>query len=822
MTWGESQSIIPIEMIRRTTKRGPYLVIHGHFYQPPRENPWTERVERERTASPYHDWNKRISDQCYGPNSAARIVDGEGRILDIVNNYSSMSFNFGPTLLSWLERNDPITYERILEADRESVSLHSGHGNALAQVYNHLIMPLATYRDKLTQVKWGIEDFKYRFSREPEGMWLPETAVNKETLTVLAQNGIKFTILAPHQAKRVRKIGGQRWREVTPELLDNTKAYRHFLKEGHIDIFFYNGPLSFEIGFGDLLKNSQILTQGLVAALRPRKKRTQLILVANDGETFGHHKPFAEMALAYALTREAPEKGLTVTNLGSFIEENPSQWEVEIDEGARGEGSSWSCIHGVGRWKENCGCSTGGQPHWNQDWRKPLREGLDWLKGKLETIYEEEGKKYLRDVWKARDKYIEVILDRSGKNVNQFFRKIEINPLNEEEKIACLKLLEMQKNAMLMYTSCGWFFADISGLESVQILKYAARAIELAKDFTEEDLEGPLLKYLREAESNLNEFGDGEKIYGKLVKPVSVSPQIVMVNYALRLPFRKVRESRIKVGSYQIADKRGGSQRLNREKFSWGEGDIKNLITRENWSFLYLARFQKEEKLECWIKESTGNRWPKTPPPHPENFISQIEGKIGWNYFTLGNLPLEWKEEILGLLQREAWREVDRSVRTIYRKNLALMRTLREQGGVVPQIFNQLASFLLTQRIEEGIEDMREEFEENFKQVVQTHSEMRKIGYPPDNGRLESLLSDLLFERTKKLTELISLEGIRRMDMIFNLIAQWGLKPDLRRAQEIFYPLWIKLIGTKKKRSSQIACFYIPLRRLAGRFGFRV
>jgi len=798
-------------------KRGSCLVVHGHFYQPPRENPWTEVVEREKTASPYHNWNQRISDQCYRPNSAARIVDGKGKILDIVNNYSLMSFNFGPTLLSWLEENDPITYKRILKADRDSIHLHSRYGNALAQVYNHLIMPLATYRDKLTQVKWGIEDFRFRFSREPEGMWLPETAVNRETLSVLAQNGIKFTILAPHQAKRVRRIGAKRWKRVTPESLDTSRVYRYFLKGNQIDIFFYNGPISFDISFGDLLKNGEILAQRLMASLKPRGKRGQLILVASDGETFGHHKPFGEMALAYTLTREASKRGLRITNLGEFIEENPPQWEVEIDEGSQEEGSSWSCSHGVGRWKEDCGCSTGGQPHWNQVWRRPLRQGLNWLREKLAAIYEREGGKYLRDVWQARDEYIKVILDRSPNNVNKFFEEVQTYPLNKDEKIKCLKLLETQRNAMLMFTSCGWFFADISGLESAQILKYAARSIELAKDFTQEDLEGALLKFLRGAKSNLEEYGDGEKIYLKLVKPTLISPQLVMANYALRLPFQRAKRKVVTVSTYRITDRGSRAQRQSGKRFAWGEANLEDLLTWEERSFLYLVCFQKEGRLDCWIKESDKDGWPQTPLPHPEKLISQIKRKMDWRCFTLRDLPPDWKEEVLEILRREALREINRPLQGIYNGNVALMRSLQEKGGVIPQVFSQLASFLLTQRMKGNIKGMKEEFERNFRLIVQAHSEVEKIGSPPAKGRLEPLLSDLISEETKRLVELISLERIRRIDMLIDLMVKWGLRPDLRRAQESFYPLWKGLIGPNKSSS-----FHIHLRRLAEKIGFRV
>ena len=185
-----------------------YVCIHGHFYQPPRENPWLEEVELQDSAYPYHDWNERITEECYRPNMASRILGPDRKIIDIVNNYSKISFDFGPTLLSWLERHAPDVYQGVIDADKKSQERFSGHGAAIAQAYNHIIMPLANSRDKRTQIAWGIYDFEHRFGRKPEGMWLPETAVDLETLDILAEYGIKFTILSPHQAKRVRSIGG--------------------------------------------------------------------------------------------------------------------------------------------------------------------------------------------------------------------------------------------------------------------------------------------------------------------------------------------------------------------------------------------------------------------------------------------------------------------------------------------------------------------------------------------------------------------------------------------------------------------------------------
>ena len=350
-----------------------FVTIHGHFYQPPRENPWLEAIETEESAHPFHDWNQRIAFECYRPNAYARVVDGSRRILDIHNNYSSISFNFGPTLLSWLEEKSPLIYQKVIEADREGLK-RFGHGNAMAQVYNHIIMPLANERDKETEVLWGIADFEKRFHRKPDAMWLPETAVNDATLRVLVKYGMKYLILSPFQAMRVRPFGGKKWADVSQGRIDPTQPYRCFIGDASgrkrtdefIDIFFYDGMISREVSFGDLLRDGNVFCEQFAKAYQPSKKRPQLIHIATDGETYGHHKKFGDMALAYALKDGFPSRGFEIINYGAYLKKFPPVHEVEIEEGLKGEGTSWSCTHGIGRWKEDCGCSTGGKEGWNQ------------------------------------------------------------------------------------------------------------------------------------------------------------------------------------------------------------------------------------------------------------------------------------------------------------------------------------------------------------------------------------------------------------------------------------------------------------------------
>jgi len=442
------------------------LIIHGHFYQPPRENPWTGAVDAEPSAAPFHDWNERIHSECYAPN---------------IVNYPLISFNFGPTLLSWLESNHRDTYEKILRADWESVAARGGHGNAIAQAYGHAILPLCNERDRLTQVLWGLADFRYRFGREAEALWLPETAANDQVLALLIEQGMRYVILAPDQAKGV---------------VDTSKPYLFRHPDGSnrsLAVFLYNGPLARAIAFERALSSSRGLVEKFVSAAAGGG---DLVNVATDGETYGHHFKFGDLCLTHALKVEAKSAGFWITNYGQYLDHHPPETEVEIDNGPDGEGSSWSCVHGVGRWSRDCGCQTNGEPGWNQAWRKPLREALNFLRDAAAEKFEGAG--LLRDPWAARNDYINVILD--PKHAREFDSRV-------------LDLLEMQRSALLMFTSCGWFFSDLAGIETIQVLRYAARVIDLMNKL---GLDPPLTEFLAllaEAKSNRPDKGNGAEIF---------------------------------------------------------------------------------------------------------------------------------------------------------------------------------------------------------------------------------------------------------------------------------------------------------------------
>jgi alpha-amylase/alpha-mannosidase (GH57 family) len=491
------------------------LIIHGHFYQPPRENPWTGRIEREAGAAPFHDWNERIHAECYAPNAVAKIVAEDGRITGVTNNYEHISFNFGPTLLSWLETHHPDTYRRVLTADATSIPKRSGHGNAIAQAYGHAILPLCNDHDLLTQVAWGLADFRHRFKRDPESLWLPETACNDRTLSVLIEQGLRYVILAPNQALVVRQIGTDQWTEVNEETLDTSQPYLYEHMDGSgrgIVIFFYNASASKAVAFEKALTSSQ----GLAEHFKRSAGDHEMLSIATDGETYGHHFKFGELCLAHLLTTEAASFGFELTNYGEYLDNHPPRLSVKIQHGISGEGSSWSCVHGLGRWSRDCGCHTGGDEGWNQQWREPLRLALEFLRDAAAEEFSAAGSEVFRNPWEARNAYIQVVLDEDSRFE---FLRIQARPnLSPAEERRALRLMEMQRYSLLMFTSCGWFFSELSGIETLQVLKYAGRVLELLTELGLRSPRDEFLSLLSRAKSNIEENGTGADIFRKLIE----------------------------------------------------------------------------------------------------------------------------------------------------------------------------------------------------------------------------------------------------------------------------------------------------------------
>jgi len=494
----------------------PALIIHGHFYQPPRENPWTGVVEAQPSAAPFHDWNERVHSECYGPNGSVLLTDPQTANALTINNYANISFNFGPTLLSWLEQNHPQTYQRILEADHES-GRRFGHGNAIAQAYGHAILPLCNERDLRTQIRWGLADFRHRFGREAEAMWLPETAVNDRVMNALIEEGLRYVILAPHQASRYRTISDDGY-EATEHTLKTSVPYNYFHPDGSnrpIAVFFYDGPTSRAIAFENLLRSSRELV-GRFAAV----SKGEMVNVATDGETYGHHFKFGDLCLAHAVRFEAPEHTFEITNYGAYLEEHSPTFAVEISNGTDGQGTSWSCPHGVARWTRDCGCQTGGESGWNQRWRAPLRAALDLLRDENASHFDATRGVLFAYPWLARDESIALILNPAGSR-EQFLFEHAGRWLSPGDQWRALVYLELQRMLLLMYTSCGWFFNDISGIETIQVLRYAGRAIDLMAELGLPPLRDQFLEILSQAQSNRPEVGSGADIYRNSVEPLS-------------------------------------------------------------------------------------------------------------------------------------------------------------------------------------------------------------------------------------------------------------------------------------------------------------
>ena len=691
------------------------LIIHGHFYQPPRENPWTEAIDRQPSAAPYHDWNERILRECYRPNSAARILERRGRVSQIVNNYAKISFNFGPTLAAWLAENDPEVLERIRAADEKSRVQNRGHGNAIAQAYNHMILPLANARDRKTQILWGIADFEARFGRRPEAMWLPETAANYDVLADLYGHGMRYVILSPYQAKAVRPIPGKgEWTDVSGGKVDTSRPYRCYLRKAdgtrdekrYLTVFFYHGDISRRVSFDNLLTSASLFADAIESALAGSAGGPKLVSIATDGETYGHHKPFGDMALAYLLEVEAPRRGLEVMNFARFLDEFPAQWEAQIDEGPDGLGSSWSCAHGVGRWYRDCGCSTGGQPGWNQKWRTPLRKGLDAIRDRMIELYEAEGKNLFRDPWAARDAYIRVILDRSPVRVEEFFSAVAKRKLSADERVRALKLLEMQRHAMLMYTSCGWFFADISGIETQQILAYAARALELAADLGGKGFEDELLAQLEKAKSNLEEFGDGRRIYEEHVKPKAVGFAEIVHDGAVRL-LADTSTPPARIFHFALTFAEQEQRELTEGKLLYGKAEVRSGVTREARGFHFGSVHRGGIDFRTYVHPA----WPEEAwaerkraldalPAGQQDVPGVLHELFEVKGFRLHDLPYDERRSIADRVVRDRQADLASVFARIFQESRDLMFDLAECRGDLPEEMALAAKVALSAELE--------------------------------------------------------------------------------------------------------------------------
>jgi alpha-amylase/alpha-mannosidase (GH57 family) len=768
-----------------------YLVVHGHFYQPPRDNPWLGIVERQDSARPFHDWNERIAAECYTPNAFARILDDAGRIVSIVNNYELMSFNFGPTLLSWLEEHAPDTYRRILEADARSRA-DRGFGNALAQAYNHAILPLCNERDRRTQIRWGLQDFERRFGRRAEALWLPETAVSMPTVEALIDEGLRFVVLSPHQAAGARDGGD--WFDVSSGTIDPTQPYRlHAAGERYLDVFFYDGPISSAIGFQGLLFSAASLVDRFSSALVADRHRDQLIHVATDGESYGHHTRWGERTLAYALAVEAPRREFTVTNYAAYLNAHPPTAEVRLKDGPSGEGTAWSCAHGVGRWVRDCGCSAG-TPGFNQAWRAPLRRALDLVRDRAAGLYDRQAAALLRDPWDARDRYVAAL---EGDRARERFLEAEAShPLDSDERLRTLRLLELMRYGQLMYTSCGWFFDEISGLEATQILRYANRALELYQMLAGEDLEPIFLGVLAEAKSNLPEHRDGAEVYRRLVAPTRVAhPRLAAQEAILSLFVPRARE--LGYGEYHV--KRFGERRAGDARFGLVTGRIslRWRPTGEINELAYAVLHVGAADVCCAVapagtgyREITEAVWKEWPRQSIARLLRAIERGFGPAEYTMRDLLLEERHRVLREVYGDLLKGVGEEYARLYDNHRHTMHVLRDAGLPIPEPLKQAAESVLGARFEAEIARQRRSRDPaRYRRAIKMAEDARERGLTLQRAEARRAFSEMLSDLVASIRQKPTPERIREAVDFLALGRQLGIEAVSPRAQEQLWEL---------------------------------
>ncbi|NJW53238.1 DUF3536 domain-containing protein [Salinimicrobium oceani] len=764
-----------------------YICVHGHFYQPPRENPWLNKVELQESAYPYHDWNHRINAECYVRNSASRILGEGGKIQAIMNNYAWMSFNIGPTLLAWMENETPETYEAILEADKQSMEVFSGHGAALAQAYNHLIMPLANERDQETQVIWGIEDFKSRYNREPEGMWLGETAVNTSVLEMLAKHGIKFTILSPYQAKRVRKLGAKEWQDATDAKVNTRRAYTCKLPSGNeISLFFYDGPASQAVAFEGLLNNGEAFADRLRGQLNDNDE-LELVNIATDGESYGHHHKLGEMALSYCLDSLEKDDNINLTIYGEFLEKFPPEYEAEIIEN-----TSWSCYHGVERWRSDCGCNTGGNGDWNQQWREPLRNAFDQVREKLIVLYEEQMQQYTSDPWEVRNKYIQVILDRKHDNVKQFLSDNFGEDLAEDDEVKLLKLLEMQYHTMLMYTSCGWFFDEVTGIESMQDIFYATRAIQLAEDLSGEEYEPDFIESLKQIPSNLPEYENVHKAYELFVKPTELDMIRVGAHYAISSIFEEFPEE-VTLYNFSATTKASHTYEAGKQKLIIARTEFRSDITWEKVDISYAVLYMGDHHIFGGVRKYISSEALEELHSKMSSFFEKgnmyeifnlMDTHFGNHNYSFWHLFRDEQHLIMKQVMENNLRGAEGAMQQLYDNTYPLLKTYQEINMNVPSRLKLPVEMAVNNRL---VKELKRA-DCNFKKLVKQIKSAVAIEANLDLVTLNYLVDRKLTEKIMKLEkDSENLALLKEINALVKLIEETPVTPEKWEAQNIIF-----------------------------------
>ena len=764
-----------------------FVCVHGHFYQPPRENPWLELIEMQDSARPFHDWNERVTFECYEPNTASRIMENS-RIIEIVNNYKNISFNFGPTLLSWLEKYKPDVYNAIQQADRDSTEKNEGHGSAIAQAYNHMIMPLANARDKETQVIWGIRDFEFRFSRKPEGMWLPETAVDTESLEYLAKHGIKFTILAPGQADEFRKIGSGEWIKLIGQSIDPRTPYLYKLPSGRsIVLFFYDGPVSHDLAFNGLLENGKAFADRLMDVFDNKSANPQLVHVATDGESYGHHHKHGDMALAFCLHYIDQYKQADLINYARFLSWYEPQYEVLIHEN-----TSWSCAHGIERWRSNCGCKATSDPKITQVWREPLRKALDWLRDEAASLFEEKMLQFTDDPWHLRNEYIYLILDRSEENLNHFLFNNLKHKIQAEDRILIIKLLEMQRHAMLMYTSCGWFFNDISGIETLQIIQYAARVIQLTEQIAKLNLEPRFLEILEQAKGNTKEFPDGRAIYEKEIKPKIIDLRRVAGHFAV-LSLYTDQPDKTNIGAYQINRIETKEYEAGRHKIAGGILKVRSMITSEEKEYAFTTLNLGSYNIlggVCNAAELADfeTAFNEVKAAHNNNNINDIievlNKHFGTHEYSFWHIFHDEQRSIINKILQERLGAIEGAYKLLFNTNYSLIQLMNNFKMPMPDAFSFTGEFILNAEIKSILQH-----EEIDLQDLQNHlMEIEKFSFNIDQQEIAAMIGKRLVKMMNHFAgRLENIEIIKKMVNLLSLAMQYKIDINFWKIQNMYY-----------------------------------
>ncbi len=715
------------------------------------------------------------------------MLNTHKELTQLTNNYAHISFNFGPTLLSWMEEKEPEVYQAILEADRQSQTYFSGHGSAIAQAYNHMILPLANGHDKETQIKWGIYDFEKRFGRKPEALWLAETACNTETLEVLAANGMKFVILAPGQCLRVRKVGETDWQEVGGGV-DPKRAYQCNLPSGKkIALFFYDGPISQGIAFSDTLSSGEKFASRLLSTYNTGDE-AQLMHIATDGETYGHHQKFAEMALAYCLKTVEENLEVQLTVYGEFLEKNPPQYEAQIREN-----SSWSCFHGIERWRTDCGCNSGMHAGWHQKWRAPLRQALDFIRDEMIKTFENVGREYFKNVWAARNEYIELILDRSLDAQHKFFLRHATEKAWNNRPTA-LMLLEMQRMAMLMYTSCGWFFDEISGLETVQIMQYACRALELNKAICGKDLEPEFIKRLENAPSNLPELKTGAEAYRRYVQPQRSSLEKIALSYIVTLLADETANPH-KAYACDVLDYQPTKLTAGNVLLLYGYVRLKSRITLEEKNIPFAVLRRGTAGLTCGADT-----------PHPQEIFSRLSQLFEKQKYEeciscihekfthlvpLNTLFMDVRRKVVEQVLKNMHADTDQAYSGLFERQYPIVRGLQLLGTPLPKTFMEVAEFVLTTDL---VAQLRAN-DPNAGEIEELMEDVKTLGLDVSKGPVLQAVQDkltfLAFAFARNPSDKVA--AYKLLDFL-NYAEIFGFTPDTVKAQEFVY-FGLKALG---------------------------